>query len=181
MVLLDVARDLVIESGAPSLTVGTVAERAEVTRALVYKHFANRDDVLVELYRRETKAADKAIRRAVEATPGGFEPKWRAMIRATAHQLDAHAPFLEPLRAVRSAPSAQRDRRSWDSRSIAYFSDLATVEFGLDPTTARLAVAILLPGMFAALGASRQQGTDISAFEQVAVDTALGALAHLGS
>src|SRR6476619_7614888 len=60
--LLDVARTLVNEVGPGGITMGVVAERARVTRALVYKHFANKHDLLVALYRREATGIDRAIR-----------------------------------------------------------------------------------------------------------------------
>ncbi|HAS09590.1 MAG TPA: hypothetical protein DCS55_03590, partial [Acidimicrobiaceae bacterium] len=61
--LLDVAKAVVNESGPDAVTMGAVAERADVTRALVYKHFENKDALLLELYRREASALDRSIRR----------------------------------------------------------------------------------------------------------------------
>ena len=75
--LLDVTRDLLAEGGPRAVTMGTVASGAEVTRALVYKHFDNKHDLLAALYQREAKALDRAIRVQVADTPDGFEPKLR--------------------------------------------------------------------------------------------------------
>ena len=49
--LLEVARDLIREAGTDELTLGRLAERAGVTKPLVYDHFGDRSGVLAELYR----------------------------------------------------------------------------------------------------------------------------------
>ncbi|HET9560157.1 MAG TPA: helix-turn-helix domain-containing protein, partial [Actinomycetota bacterium] len=51
--LLDAAAALVRAGDAGSVSMEAVAEEAGVSRPLVYKHFANRDELLGELYRRE--------------------------------------------------------------------------------------------------------------------------------
>lgn len=180
-VLLDVARELVVDVGPAGVTIGAVATRSEVTRALVYKHFANKDELLVELYRREAKRLDKQIRRTVEAAPDGFEAKLRAFVDATIDALDEHAPFFTPLRGVGTNPSARRDRRGWDSRSVTYFSELAGQEYALDPTVARPAIAILLAGVPALLTQVRSRPSQRAVVEQIYVDTVLGALARLST
>ncbi len=96
-VLLDVARDLVGEVDPERITMGLVASRAGVTRALVYKHFADRHDLLDALYRREARSLDRRIRVAVEAADDGFEPKLRAFIGATVDAIEESAPFFTPL------------------------------------------------------------------------------------
>lgn len=49
--LLAAARDLIREEGTDELSLGRVAERAGVTKPLVYDHFGDRAGVLAELYR----------------------------------------------------------------------------------------------------------------------------------
>jgi AcrR family transcriptional regulator len=61
--LLEAARELIRDSGTDEFTLGRLAERAGVTKPLVYNHFGDRAGVLAELYRefearqRETLAA----------------------------------------------------------------------------------------------------------------------------
>src|SRR5688500_10126768 len=76
--LLDATKALVVEAGPGRVTIGTVADRAGVTRALVYKHFGNKDDLLQALYRQEAERLDRTIAAEVSAAPDGFEPKLRA-------------------------------------------------------------------------------------------------------
>lgn len=49
--LLEVARSLIREEGTDELTLGRVAERAGVTKPLVYGHFGDRAGLLAELHR----------------------------------------------------------------------------------------------------------------------------------
>ncbi|GAA1617504.1 TetR/AcrR family transcriptional regulator [Actinoplanes couchii] len=49
--LLDVARELIRDAGTDELTLGRLAERAGVTKPLVYDHFGDRAGLLTELYR----------------------------------------------------------------------------------------------------------------------------------
>ena len=121
--LLDVTKVLVSEGGPGTVTMGLVAERAGVTRALVYKHFANRDDILRALYRREAERLDRAIRAQVVAAPDGFEPKLRAFIGVTLDATEEHAPFFTPLREAGAGKgrTVRGDRRSRDRRTVDYF------------------------------------------------------------
>lgn len=179
--LLDATRDLVDQVGPGGVTMGSVAVHAAVTRALVYKHFDNKDDILLALYRRETKRLDKEIRVLVEAAPDGFESKLRAFVRATLAVVGDHAGFFAPLRDASTASSAREDKRHWDSRSVTYFADLAVADFAVDRRTARSAIAVLFSGVPSLLAQSRTRpGPAHRAFlEDTYVDTVIGAMTRL--
>lgn len=153
--LLDAARALVDETGPDRITMGLVATRAGVTRALVYKHFADRHELLDELYRREARALDHRIRVAVEAADDGFEPKLRAMVAATLDAVEESAPFFTPLRAAGAARAGRGDQRRRDQRTVDYFADLARTEFGIDERTARTVISVLFSGIRTLLGQMR--------------------------
>ena len=51
MQLLDAARELIRDAGTDGFTLGRLAERAGVTKPLVYDHFGDRSGVFAELYR----------------------------------------------------------------------------------------------------------------------------------
>lgn len=167
--LLDVARALVHEVGPAGITMGVVAERASVTRALVYKHFADREDLLVALHRREARRLDREIRASVAAAPDGFEPKLRALVGATLEAADEHGPFFTPLRDVRADREVRRDQRARDRRTVGFFAELAERDFGIDERTARSVVTVLLSGIRSLLAQARRQPG--AAEQQFLVDT----------
>lgn len=49
--LLEVARELIRETGTEEFTLGRLAERAGVTKPVVYDHFGDKSGALAELYR----------------------------------------------------------------------------------------------------------------------------------
>lgn len=181
--LLDVTKAIVQETGPAGVNMGTVAERAEVTRALVYKHFENKEALLIELYRREARRLDKQLRIRVEAAPDGFEPKLRAFAGAVLDAVDEHAPFFAPLRGAGRNRTARQDQRGWDRRTVGYFAGLAADEFSIDEETARAVIAVLLAGIQSLLSQMRSRpGAGQRAFlEDLYVDTAVGALTHIAA
>jgi AcrR family transcriptional regulator len=179
--LLDVTKALVSEVGPGGVTMGLVAERACVTRALVYKHFANRHDILRALYRREAERLDRAIRAQVVAAPEGFEPKLRAFVGATLDAVEEHAPFFTPLREAGAGDTTRGDQRGWDRRTVGYFAQLASDDFGIDVRTARSVIAVLFSGIRSLL--SQMRSRPGPAQREFLLDTyvemTLGALARL--
>ena len=181
--LLDVTRELLTAGGPRNVTMGTVADHAEVTRALVYKHFDNKHDLLAALYEREARKLDRAIRRRVADAPDGFEPKLRAFTRAVLGAVEAHAPVFGPLRSLGVGDAARREQRSWDRRTVAYFAELASAEFMLDGRTARSVMSILLSGVDALVAQVRSRSTaeDLRFLEDTYVEATIGALTRLGA
>jgi AcrR family transcriptional regulator len=160
---------------------GTVAEQAEVTRALVYKHFDNRNDILVALYRREAAALDRRIRQAVIAADEGFEPRLRSFIHAVLESVETHAEFFAPLRALARDSEYRSQQRSWDRRTVAYFAALAGDEYDLDPAVAKPAIAALLSGIVSQLTQAQPSRSPRrhTFLEDLFVDVVLGALSLL--
>lgn len=70
--LLKVARELIRDMGTDDLTLGRLAERAGVTKPLVYNHFGDRAGLLAELYR-EFEARQRAtLELALAASDGNL-------------------------------------------------------------------------------------------------------------
>lgn len=181
--LLDVTKDIVAEAGPAAVTMGSVAERAQVTRALVYKHFDNKDALLAELYRREARLLDRHIRGVVESAPDGFEPKLRAFIGAALDAVEEHGPFFAPLRGVGRDRDVRQEHRTWDRRTTGYFVSLAIRDFGVDKETATTVLAVLFSGIQALLSQMRSRpGPGRRQFlEDTYVATTVGALSHLAA
>lgn len=145
--LLDATQAIVLEQGVAAVTMGTVASRGGVARALVYKHFANRDEILRALYHREAQRVDRLIARRVAAATGGFEAKFRACVRGIVDHVADAAPVFRPLRAASADEGFGATQREWDRRTVAYFAQLAADDFALDVHVARSAMSMLLAGV----------------------------------
>ena len=135
---------------------GTWPSRAEVTRALVYKHFDNRDDILATLYRRDAAALDRQLRHKVAAADDGFEPKLRSFVHVVLEAVDTHAAFFAPLRPFGhdphpAAPPAQLGPP--DPRLLHHPG--RSRSSGWTEATARPAVSILLSGIVSLLTQAR--------------------------
>ncbi|MDB1113048.1 TetR/AcrR family transcriptional regulator [Pseudomonas extremaustralis] len=66
--LLDVAWQLVREEGTEALTLGRLAERAGVTKPVVYDHFITRAGLLAALYEDFDARQDQVFTEAIEAS-----------------------------------------------------------------------------------------------------------------
>lgn len=175
--LIEVAFELLKEGGPESVTMGTVAKRSEVTRALVYKHFANRTDLLNATYRREAQKLDAAmsaeVRRAV-----GFEERLRTFVRTIFRAVDSHGWIFVPLRGQSLEPGIRAEQNSRDRRTVRNFASLASEEFGIPLGEAASALSILLTGVTALRLQARSNKEEKSRreLEDLYITVAMGAL-----
>lgn len=95
--LLDAALDVLAREGFEAVTVEAVAQRAGVTRPVIYDQFGDLDGLLVALIDREEQRALGPLLAIVEAVPDDQDPD--------AFLVDAVGRFLE---AVREAPTTWR-------------------------------------------------------------------------
>lgn len=89
--LLDAALRIVAEGGFADVSIAALAERAGVTRPVVYDSFGSRDEVLQDLIERETSRMQVAVERAMA------EPFAEAPSTALATGLSR---FLDEVRAM---------------------------------------------------------------------------------
>ena len=181
--LLDAALALLLEGGARAVTMGTVSARGGVARPLVYKHFANRDELLRALHHREASAIDRAIRRRVAAAPDGFEPKLRAYVAGVIDGVTDTTALFAPLHAASADAGHDKTRESWDRRTVGYFAGLAAAELGIAPDEARSAVSMLLGGFAPLLRQARATSSSAKRAElqERFVVLVIGALTHLAA
>ena len=76
---LDTAAAMITELGPESVTMEGVAARAGVSKALGYRYFTNRDDLLLEVFDREVGVLDERIALAV-ASAATLEDRLRRII-----------------------------------------------------------------------------------------------------
>lgn len=179
--LIDAAAAIVTESGVDDVTMDSVAARARVSRPLVYKHFANRHDLLAALYRREAAELDAAIVASVEQAEG-FENKIRAMIRAVLEAVTTHGPLFTPLvRAGMRDSTFRAEQRRRDRRTVRFFARMAMAEYGIGEPEATAATAVLLTGIESLRAQSRTRPAPerLQFLEDLYVDLVLGGLERI--
>ncbi len=106
--LLDAAAVVVVEHGATALSMERLAAEAGVSKALPYKHFANGDEVLTELYRREAVALGRHVWRSLSDAPPGSDLV-RVGVRSYFDQLVERGPVLAALSRPGSTIAAAAD------------------------------------------------------------------------
>lgn len=180
--LVNAATELA-EQGLDAISMETVAAHAGVSRPLVYKHFANRDELLAAVFRQQAIELDTSIAAAVEQAPG-FEHKVRALVRAVLDAVSSHdAIFIPLLRAGVRDAAFRKEQRARDRRTVRFFARLATEEFDLDEAAAKAATAVLLGGIDSVLAQWRAHPTAEHGrfLEDVYVDLVIGGLTRLGT
>ncbi len=142
--LLDAAVALVTSGDVSAVSMESVAERAGVSRPLVYKHFANRGELLAAVYQREAthlhreRAAEVG---AADTLDGMFRTLIRGALRAAAERGHVFA-------ALRSAGGWNRalrhEQRARDVDTVRAFSSRAVRELGIARPQATATTATLL-------------------------------------
>lgn len=179
---LQVAADIVIDQGVDAVTMDAVAAGVGVNKALLYRQFSNRGDLLLVLWEQETSELDRRVLEAVDAVET-FEEKLRAWVHVWFGYMGRRGRLLFRLmdaRAVAAGTVGQRQRerqRSIDRVYGAWWADVA----GLSDETGTDAAAILMAGLTGAIerwvasptAATRQR------LEDTYVDMVLGSLQQL--
>jgi AcrR family transcriptional regulator len=139
--LLDEAAALLVTGGPSALTMERLAERAGVSKALPYRHFADADAVLVALYQRETGRLGAGVHRALRDAPEGADLV-RVSVRA---YFDELVPRRELLIALSSPGRAIPALADPDDAGTRFAAGLLREFHGLDRASAR-AVAGMIQG-----------------------------------
>ena len=129
----------------------TVAEHAGVSRPLVYKHFANRDELLGAAYQREAATLHAELASEVAAA-GSVEGMYRALLRGSMRAAAERGQIFTALRAAGGwNRDIRREQRSRDVDTVRAFGAVAARQFGLDRKRATSVTAVLLGALDAVL------------------------------
>jgi AcrR family transcriptional regulator len=176
--LLDAAVELVVSGDADAVSMEAVAERAGVSRPLVYKHFANRGELLAAVYQREATLLHRELAAEVGAA-ATVEGMFRTLIRGA---LQAAAERGHVFSALRSAGGRshelRREQRGRDVETVRAFAGRAMRELGLDRRRATATTATLLAAIDPVLTQWRLRPTADQAqlLEEIYVGMVRGAL-----
>jgi AcrR family transcriptional regulator len=78
--ILDSAADLIVEQGVEALGTRAIAARSAVPIGSLYQYFADKDEIILALVKRDTAEMDEAVADAVAALA---EPTVRGIVEAT--------------------------------------------------------------------------------------------------
>ena len=149
--LLDAAVALVRTKGVREVSMEAVAEHAGVSRPLVYKHFANRDELLAAAYRREASKLHGELASEV-AVAGNVEEMYRALLRGSIRATVERGQIFTALRAAGGwNRDIRTEQRSRDRDTVRAFAAVAARQYGLDRKRSRSVTAVLLGALDAVL------------------------------
>ena len=137
-----------------------VAERAGVSRTLVYKHFANRDELVAAAYRREAAKLHQDLVAEV-ASAGPVEEMFRALLLGSMRATAERGQIFTALRAAGGwNREIGREQRSRDRQTVRAFAAVAARQYGLERTRATSVTAVLLGALDAVLAQWRADPTE---------------------
>jgi AcrR family transcriptional regulator len=158
--LLDAAVALVRTKGVEEVSMETVAEHAEVSRPLVYKHFANRNELLAAVYRREASTLHEELASAV-STAGDVEEMYQALLRGSIRAIAERGEIFTVLRAAGGwNRDIRREQRARDRGTIRIFAAVAARQYGLEGKRATSVTAVLLGALDSILAQWRRDPSE---------------------
>ena len=179
--LLDAATQLIVTDGVEAVSMEAVADRAGVSRPLVYKHFGNRSDILVAVFRREAERLHVEIAAEVRAAHG-LEATYRALVRGSIRASSESSPLFAALRSAGAwNPELRREREARDRRTVQFFAERTSAEYGIPAARAEVASAMLLTAIESVLvqWRTRQTRANAGLLEETYLDIILGGLERM--
>src|ERR1700733_12878091 len=162
--LLDAAVALVRTKGVQVVSMEAVAEHAGVSRPLVYKHFANRDELLAAAYQREASKLHQDLASEVASAGGHVEEMYRALVQGSMRASVERGRIFAALRAEGGwNHDIRREQQSRDRQTVRAFAAVAARQYGLERRRATSVSAVLLGSLDAVLAQWRTDPTEEAA------------------
>jgi AcrR family transcriptional regulator len=177
--LIDAVVALIEAGRLDEVTMESVAERAGVSRPLVYRHFANRNDLLAAAYRREASTLHGELAAEVAAATSVVE-MYRTLVRGSLRATTASRDGV--FAALRAAGTNNRglrtEQRNRDVTTVRAFAARAVRELGVEPARATAATVLLLGAIDPLVAQWRRRPSEANAalLEEVYVRMVLGGL-----
>jgi AcrR family transcriptional regulator len=149
--LLDTALTLVAEGELDNVSMETVADRAGVSRPLVYKHFRNRTEILTALYLREGERLHEELSVDVQAADT-IEEKYRALFHGSIRAAEDRGQIFAVLRSAADMNSQLRKvARERDRHTVEFYAQHTMDELGSPRSETEAITAMLLAAIAPAL------------------------------
>jgi AcrR family transcriptional regulator len=144
--LLDAAARLIIDKSLDAVTMEGVAARAGVSKALPYRFFANRDDLLIALYDREAGILTRRVREATRQVQG-FEARTRLIVETWLEGLSERGLVLGMLVLASPLAGPIEARRQHVVATLASeWGGAVAREFGISEQRAQRLMTVVLVG-----------------------------------
>ncbi len=172
---LEAAGLLIREKGLEGLTMEGLAAYCKVNKALPYRHFANRDDVLVALYEQENRDFDARLESA-SAGAVGFQARLRALIGAWYSDVSRATGTPELMQARTTSGELESRRQVRMQIAADFIADLIQESYEIGRDKAKLAANVLLAGRQGLAAFWRIPEMDHEALNESFITMSLGAV-----
>jgi AcrR family transcriptional regulator len=159
--LLGAAAELILDRGLTACTLEEVARLAGVSKALVYKHFPNRERLWAALIEREfAEIRKRGLSRAPHGAP--FREARRAFIRSYLGYLSERGALLGALLSDRSISDRTANQRRNERGGIErYFAREIVATYGVREDLAQLGLMMTLYAPETAIGWIKRRDFDL--------------------
>lgn len=155
---LDAAASLIGRTGVDSVTMEGVAAELGVNKSLPYRYFTNRDDLLLQLFDRETDAFDARVGAAVAAAET-FDERLRAVIDSYLDEVLSSSLLVTQFEVSRPDDDPYELRRRERAVGIVSFvADLLRDEYPLTRRDAVIVASILASASQGVVGLAQHGG-----------------------
>lgn len=172
---LKASAKMIREKGLEGLTMEGLAAYCDVNKALPYRHFANRDDLLVALYEHENREFDARLAAASE-TAAGFEEKVQILIHTWHADVKQGTGTPELMQARTQSGELEARRKVRLQIAADYIADLIQESYEIKRDAAKLAANVLLAGSQGLAGFWRTSGLDHDALTESFIRMSIGAV-----
>jgi len=115
--LIDAALTIALESGASSITVAAVAEKAGMARSSIYEYFSSSADLVADLVMEELALYQNRLAKAVIGTSDPYEYVEQWIAEALQYVVDGRHMLIKSLNMA-SIPEFRRDEISQGHRNL---------------------------------------------------------------
>ena len=128
--LIDAALAIALESGAASITVAAVAQRAGLARSSIYEYFSSSADLIADLVIEELALYQKRLSQAVIGTQDPYQHIELWIAEALQYVVDGRHMLIKSLNAA-TIPEFRRDEISQGHRNLMTTISAPLQEIGL--------------------------------------------------
>jgi len=152
--LLEAARELIEEGGYGSASVAAIADRAGVASGTVYRHFASKADLFLEVFRTVCSGEERAMRAAADEAGTTAVDRLEAVLSTFARRALQNRRLAWALLAEPVDPPVDAERLAYRERYAALVVDelTAAIDGGeIPPQNVAFTAAALVGGCGEAL------------------------------